>query len=63
MTKHARSGFCQGGLSSSEVSKKLDMQRENFDLMQKLSHVSLRKNSYVDCDSKSGKMMSKQTRP
>ncbi len=62
LSKLPRSGFCQGGLTSDEVSRKIELQRDNYNLMSKLSRVSLRKNGYVNCNSRSGKMMSRQTR-
>jgi len=55
--KHQRSGYCQGGLTSSEVTRKLEMQQDNYTLMNRMSQVTLRKNKYVDNDSRSGKMM------
>ena len=42
----ARSGMCQGGLSKQEVERKLEMQRENYNLMNSLAQVSSRKNQY-----------------
>ena len=40
----------------------MQVQHNNLNLMNKLSVISDRKNDYVNCDSKSGTMMSKQTR-
>ena len=56
----ARSGMCQGGLSKQEVMRKLEIQRQNDNLMTSLAHVSSRKNQY---HGPNPGMMSKQTRP
>ena len=61
----SRSGHCQGGLTSSEVCRQIEMNRSNYDLMLKLNKITYRQNSYVyqHNGSRSGKMMSRQTRP
>lgn len=57
LSKAARSGYCQGGLSSNEILNKIEHQRENYMLMTKMGKVTTRTNKYVKCHSMSGKMM------
>ena len=47
MNKRPRSGYCLGGLTSQEVERTLELQRENLDLMMKLSSVTLRRNQHM----------------
>ena len=58
-----RSGYCQGGLTNQEVERKIALYQENYNLLNNMVSVSTRVNKYLNCDSMSGKMMSKQTRP
>ena len=57
-----RSGYCQGGLTNSEVERKIALYQENYNLLNNMVSVSTRANKYLNCDSRSGTMMSKQTR-
>lgn len=45
------------------MTRKLEVQRENYNLMTQILRTQNRVNRYVDNNSLSGKMMSKQTRP